>query len=52
MIVGEYDKAIELADGLLSRPSQLTVALLKIHPLWDPVRNDPRFVALLKKHGG
>jgi TolB-like protein/Tfp pilus assembly protein PilF len=52
VIVGEYNKAIELADGLLSRPSQLTVAFLKIHPLWDPIRNDPRFVALLKKHGG
>jgi TolB-like protein len=50
--VGEYDKAIEIADGLLSRPSQLTVAILKIHPLWDPIRNDPRFVALIKKHGG
>jgi TolB-like protein/Tfp pilus assembly protein PilF len=50
--VGEYDKAIEVADGLLSRPSQLTVAILKIHPLWDPIRNDPRFVALIKKHGG
>jgi TolB-like protein/Tfp pilus assembly protein PilF len=52
LIVGEYDKAIEIADGLLSRPGPLTVAALKIHPLWDLVRNDPRFVALLKKHGG
>jgi serine/threonine-protein kinase len=52
MTVGDYAKAIEIADGLLSRPSQLTVAILKIHPLWDPLRNDPRFVALLKKHGG
>ncbi|PZR76112.1 MAG: hypothetical protein DLM73_03565 [Chthoniobacterales bacterium] len=50
--VGEFDKALELIDGLLSRPSQLTVALLKISPIWDPMRQDPRFVALLKKHGG
>jgi TolB-like protein/tetratricopeptide (TPR) repeat protein len=52
MIVGEYEKGLELVDGLLSRPSQVTIAALKINPLWDPVRQDPRFVAILKKHGG
>jgi serine/threonine-protein kinase len=52
MIVGEYDQALPLIDGLLSRPSQVTVAQLKINPLWDHVRQDPRFVAMLKKHGG
>lgn len=50
--LGEYDQALTIVDGLLSRPSQLTVALLKIHPVWDPIRSDPRFIALLKKHGG
>jgi tetratricopeptide (TPR) repeat protein len=52
MVVGEYDKAIEIVDGLLSRPSQVTVATLKLNPLWDPVRQDPRFIAMLRKHGG
>jgi tetratricopeptide (TPR) repeat protein len=52
MIVGEYDLALPLVDGLLSRPSQVTVAQLKIHPLWDRVQHDPRFIAMLKKHGG
>jgi TolB-like protein/Tfp pilus assembly protein PilF len=52
VVVGEYDKALALVDGLLSRPSQVTVAQLKINPICDPVRQDPRFVALLKKHGG
>jgi len=37
---------------MLDRPTQLTVAILKIHPIWDPVRQDPRFIAMLKKHGG
>jgi TolB-like protein/Tfp pilus assembly protein PilF len=50
--VGEYDQALPLIDGLLSRPSSLTVEFLKIHPVFDPIRNDPRFIALLKKHGG
>jgi serine/threonine-protein kinase len=52
MVVGEYDKAIEIVDGLLSRPTQVTVATLKVNPLWDPVRQDPRFIAMLRKHGG
>ena len=52
VVVGEYDKALAIADALLSKPGHLTVALLKIHPVWDPIRNDPRFIALLKKHGG
>src|SRR6266446_5081154 len=50
-IVGENTRAIELLDGLLSRPSAVTVQGLKINPIWDPLRNDPRFQALLNKHG-
>lgn len=51
-LVGEQEKAIDLLDGLLSRPSPVTVALLKVVPTWDPLRNNPRFIALLKKYGG
>jgi serine/threonine-protein kinase len=48
-ILGDSDRAIELLDGLLNRPSDLTVANLKLNPAWDPLRNDPRFQALLTK---
>jgi TolB-like protein/Flp pilus assembly protein TadD len=51
-ILGDNDRALELLDGLLSRPSDLTVATLKLNPVWDPLRNDPRFQALLNKYGG
>ena len=50
-ILGDNDRAIELLDGLLNRPSDLTVATLKLNPVWDPLRNDPRFQALLTKYG-
>ena len=50
--VGEHEKAIDLLDGLLSRPSALTVAILKVVPIWDPLRTNPRFIELLKKYGG
>lgn len=51
-IVGEQDKAIDLLDHLLSRPSFVTVATLKVMPMWDWLRHNPRFTELLKKHGG
>jgi TolB-like protein/Flp pilus assembly protein TadD len=50
-IVGENGRAIEVLDGLLSRPSGVTVPLLKLNPAWDPLRNDPRFQALIDKYG-
>ena len=51
-ILGDADTAVTILDGLLSRPSPVTVQELKLNPLWDPVRQDPRFIAMLKKHGG
>ena len=48
-ILGENGRAIEILDGLLSRPSCVTVQGLKINPIWDPLRNDPRFQALIGK---
>ena len=50
-ILGENDRAIEILDGLLSRPSAITVEGLKINPIWDSLRSDPRFQALLQKYG-
>ena len=51
-IVGDGDRAIEILDELLSRPSAVTVEGLKINPVWDPLRSDPRFQELLQKYAG
>ena len=51
-IIGDAAGAVALLDGLLSRPSPLTVPLLKLNPIWDPIRNDSGFQALLDKYGG
>jgi tetratricopeptide (TPR) repeat protein len=51
-ILGDNDRAIEILDGLLSRPSGLTAQGLRVNPIWDPLRADPRFQALIEKHGG
>ena len=49
-IVGENGRAIELLDGLLGRPSNITVPILKLSPAWDPLRKAPQFQALLEKY--
>jgi hypothetical protein len=35
---------------LLSRPSEVTVAFLKLNPTFDGLRDDPAFQQLLSKH--
>jgi TolB-like protein/Tfp pilus assembly protein PilF len=51
-ILGDNGRAIEILDELLSRPSAVTVQSLKVNPIWDSLRNDPGFQALLNKYGG
>jgi hypothetical protein len=48
--VGEVDRAVDLLDTLLSIPSDLTVAWIRGHPDWDPLRDHPRFQALIEKY--
>jgi serine/threonine-protein kinase len=50
-ILGDNDRAIEILEGLLSRPTAITTQILKINPIWDPLRGDPRFQALIDKYG-
>ncbi len=46
-ILGEKELAIDRLEFLLSRPGDLTVAILKIDAAWDPLRGHPRFEKLL-----
>jgi hypothetical protein len=48
-MVGEYDKAFDQIEYLFSIPGELSVALLKIDPVWAPLRALPRFQKLIKK---
>jgi len=49
--VREYDLAINELQLLLSIPSEVTVAWLRLDPRWDPLREHARFQELLKKYG-
>jgi TolB-like protein/Tfp pilus assembly protein PilF len=50
-ILGDTDKAVAILDGMLQKPGPITPAILKLNPMWDPLRKDPRFQALLDKYG-
>jgi TolB-like protein/Tfp pilus assembly protein PilF/class 3 adenylate cyclase len=43
---GEIDSAIAALPHLLEVPNGITVGNLRIDPLWDPLRKDPRFQKL------
>jgi TolB-like protein/Tfp pilus assembly protein PilF len=47
--VGEYEAAIDQLEYLLSIPSTISIPLLRVDPLYDPLRDHPRFQALLEK---
>jgi TolB-like protein/Tfp pilus assembly protein PilF len=49
--VGEKDQALRLLDRSLETPNGITVPMLKLDPMWDPLRNDPRFQELIDKRG-
>ena len=51
-ILGDNPRAIDLLDGLLSRPTGVTLQSLRVNPAWDPIRSDPAFQALFTKYAG
>jgi serine/threonine-protein kinase len=50
--LGEAEAALDEIERLLVGPSTLLSAhTLRLDPRWDPIRDDPRFQALLEKYG-
>jgi len=49
VVAGEYEAAINQLQYLLSVPSEISIPLLKIDPIWDPLRDHPKFQKLLKE---
>ncbi|MEE9609835.1 MAG: tetratricopeptide repeat protein, partial [Desulfatiglandales bacterium] len=47
-MVGDYEAALDQIEYLLSIPSYFSVPLLRLDPIWDPLRHHPRYQRLLK----
>jgi hypothetical protein len=47
---GDAETALDEIEPLLAGPSWLTVHTLRLDPGWDPIREHPRFKALLVKY--
>jgi TolB-like protein/tRNA A-37 threonylcarbamoyl transferase component Bud32 len=45
---GKYDLAIDQLETWLSVPSDVSIEVLRVDPLWDPLRANPRFRRLLE----
>jgi len=52
-VFGDSEAAVEILDRLLTTPynQAITVERLRLDPLLDPIRDHPRFQAMLDKHG-
>ncbi|MFC1661088.1 tetratricopeptide repeat protein [Gemmatimonadota bacterium] len=48
--VGFWDEALREIEQLLEGPSMTSVYTLRLDPRFDPIRDDPRFKALLEKY--
>jgi serine/threonine-protein kinase len=47
-MVGEFDAAIDQLEFLLSGPGEMSIPLLRLEPVWNPLRDHPRFKRLLE----
>ena len=45
---GEQELAIDELETALSMPSDISIPWLRVDPLFDPLRDNPRFKALLE----
>jgi len=51
VMVGQYEDAIDILEPLLAMPSEQSVERLELAPVWDPLRDHPRFQRLLREGG-
>jgi serine/threonine protein kinase/tetratricopeptide (TPR) repeat protein len=51
-MVGEYDKALDQIERLLSIPALFSVHTLRLDPRFDPLRDHPRYKKIMDEYSG
>jgi hypothetical protein len=51
LLGGDNERALDLIERLLPQPGFMTVWDLRLDPVYNPLRSNPRFLALLEKYG-
>ena len=49
-LIGDYNNALKQIDFILSIPGTFTINILKLDPLYDPLRNLPGYKAIIEKY--
>jgi tetratricopeptide (TPR) repeat protein len=50
VMLGEYDKSLKILDDLLKNPSNISVKLLQIDPVWKPLQVIPEFKKMISDY--
>ena len=50
VILGDYDTSLDRLEEGLSAPTYYSTALMQVDPLLAPLRDHPRFQALIDKY--
>jgi TolB-like protein/Tfp pilus assembly protein PilF len=48
-ILGKQDESIDLLEKIIAIPAGPTIWVLRLHPQWDPLRENPRFQELVAR---
>jgi len=48
-LTGRNDEALGQLAEIMSRPGRLGVGALRLDPIWDPIRDDPRFQEIIEQ---
>lgn len=50
VMLGEYDKCLEILDELLKNPSNISIKLLQLDPVWKPLQVIPEFKKMISAY--